>query len=243
MTFRDDRSFTYAPPVPVLSSETFLTHEKEWGESPSSDETFSTTDLDEFVGTDFSNLRFFVPSNHQPETHTASQYDPYAEIHLSGTDYMSRTPFALFNATPHRVEGDQPLGLSVIPGFASEIPSMNSDAEIYGEINPEPASGPRFERDHTPGSSFDADLYGSVYPNLSPPRGSNHLDSSQGSDYYDRQPIRRFDTLTLLHAIPDVRLFSTAFVEWVGADNPAASFLSCALCGSLYRSPFTHSTF
>lgn len=197
----------------------------------SPDEVFSTLDLDEFAGTDFDHLRFFVPSHHQPVVHTSSQYDPYAEVHPAGMYSMSHVP--------HRAEGGESLGPSMIPGFAPEIPSMNSDAEIYGETHPKAAPGPRFERDHPPSGSFDTDLYGSAPHNSSPPQGSDHSNSSQSSDHHDRQLIRKFDTFTLLNAIPEVRLHSMMRLE---AHNPAAPFLSCTLCGSLCRSPIAHST-
>ena len=169
-------------------------------------------DLEEFVGTDFSYLRFFIPSNHQPEAPTASQYDPYAEFYPSGIDPVSHSPLTLFDAAAHQSEGGKSLGFSLIPGFVPEIPSMNSDAELYGETKPKLTPGPRSERDRPSGSSFDADLYGSPPHNLSPPRGSDRSNSSQDDNRRGRQLIRKFDTLTLLYAIPEVCLHSTIFV-------------------------------
>ena len=240
---RDDRSFTYAPPIPALSSDASPIREKEWGEPPSPDEIFSTINLDEFVGTDFSHLHFFVPSNRHLEVHAASQYDPYAEIHLSEMQSMPHTPFALLDSVPREVKDVAPLVPSVIPGFVAEMSSMNSDAELYGEPHPKPAAGPRFERAHPSTSSSDADLYGSAPRNVSPPRGSDRSKSSQVDLHHNREQIRKFDTSTLLHAIPEVRSHSTIYMQWLKADNSAASFPSCALCGSFYRSQIAHSTF
>lgn len=213
MILRDDHSFVYTHPAPVLLSEASWGHEKEWGEQPSPDEVFSTADLDEFVGTDFSSLRFFVPPNYQPETHTASQYDPYAEVSFSGMDFISHAPLASFDVSlPGAKGGESPnLDTSTIPGFTSEIPSMNSDAEIYGTTHPKSAPGPRFEQDHPPGSSFDVDIYGSAPHNLSPPRGSERSNSPQDNDDCDLQVFRKFDTSTLLYAIPEVGLHSMVF--------------------------------
>lgn len=240
MTFRDDHSFIYAPPAPALFSEALPAHDKEWGEPPSSDEVFSAADLEEFVDTDLSYLRFLRSSKHDPEIRTPSQYDPYAEVHLSGMESVTRTPLALFDGVPRKIEGEVSLGLGAIPGFPSELPSMNSDADIYGETHTKPAQGPRLERNHSPSSSFDADLYGSAPCNLSPPRGSDHSNSSQSDDHSDRQLIRKFNTSTLLNVIPEARLHSITFVWWFKADHPTASFLPCALSGSLCRSPIAH---
>lgn len=202
---RDDRSFIYAPPVPVLPPDASPTREKEWGEPPSPDEIFSITNLDEFVGTDFSCLHLFVPSIRHPEVRMASQYDPYAEIHLSEMQSMPHAAFNFLDSVPREAGDVASLGPSVIPGFAPGMSSMNSDVELYGEPYPEPATGPRFERDHPSVSSFDGDLYDSVPRNLSPPRGSDRSKSSQVDIYHNQEQMRKFDTSTLLHAIPEVR--------------------------------------
>ena len=240
---RDDRSFIYAPPVPVLPSDASPIREKEWGEPPSLDEIFSTINLDEFAGTDFSYLHSFVPSNRHPEVCAASRYDPYAEIHLSEVQSMPHNPFALLDSVPREVEDVALLGPSVIPGFAPEMSSINSDAELYGEPRPKLSAGPRFERDYPSISSSDADLYGSAPRNLSPPRGSDHSKSSQVDIYHNREQIRKFDTSALLHAIPEVRSHSAIYMQWPEADNSAASFPSCPLCGSFHCSQIAHSTF
>ena len=210
---RDDRSFIYAPPIPVPPSDASPIREKEWGKPPSPDEIFSTINLDEFIGTDFSYLHFFAPSNRHPEVHAASQYDPYAEIHLSEMQSMRHAPSALLDFVSREAEDVAPLGPSVIPGFAPEMSSMNSDAELYGESYPKPATGHQFERDHPSTSSSDADLYGSAPRNLSPPRGSDRSKSSQVDVHDNQEQIRKFDTSTLLHAIPEVRSHSTIYVQ------------------------------
>ena len=243
MTFRVDHSFIYTPSAPVLPSETFLTS-KVWGEPPSSDEIFSTSDLEEFAGTDFSYLRFFVPSIHQSDVHMASPYDPYAEVHLSGMQSMPHVPLTSFDPVPHAIDGGSSHYPSVIPGFAPETPSMEMDIDVDhdGGSHLKHTPDPPFERDHPSGSPSEDDLYGSAPHNLSPPRGSNHPKSSQGSDQYDRQLTRKFDTSTLLHVIPEVRSCSFNFAQRPEADNPTASFLPCAFYGSLRCSPIAHST-
>jgi hypothetical protein len=238
---RVDKSFIYASPVPVLLLDASPTCEKEWGEPPSPHEIFSTTDLDEFISTDFSCLRFFVPPSRRPGDHTASQYDPYAEVHLSGVQSTSHVPFALLGPVPRGAEGGESLGPIVIPGFASEVSSMNSDAELYGEPHPKPVTDPRFERDHPSGSSSDADLYGSTPHNLSLPRGSDQFKSSQADVHH--QLIRKFDTSTLLYVIPEVRSHSTIYMRWLEADNSVASFPSRTFCGSFCCPPNAYSTF
>ena len=212
---RDDHTFNYTPPAPVLLSDASLACEREWGEPPSPGEIFSTTNLDEFVGTDFSGLRFFVPPNHHPEAHAAPEYDPYAEVHLSGIQSIPHVPFPLIDSVPCGTQGGASPGPSVIPGFAPETFSMNSGAEIYGEHHPNPPAGPRFERDHPPGSSSDADLYDSAPHNLSQPRTSNHFEPSQTDVHRDRQLIRKFDTSTLLYIIPEVCSHSPIYVRLV----------------------------
>jgi len=241
--YRDDRSYIYAPPVPVLPSDASPNREKEWGEPPSPDEIFSTTNLDEFVGTDFSSLHFFVPSNHHPEVHAASQYDPYAEVHLFEMQSMPHASFAFLGSVPCEVEDLALPGPSVIPGFAPEVSSMNSDAELYGEPHQKPATSPLFERDHPSSNSSDVDLYGSAPRNLSPPRGSDRSKSSQVDIHHNQEQIRKFDTSTLLHAIPEVRSHSMIYLQWLEADNCVAPFPSCAFCGSFYRSQIAHSAF
>lgn len=156
---------------------------------------------------------------------------------------MPRVPFVLLGSFPPGVESVAPLGPSVIPGFAPEMPVINSDAELYGEPCPRPAMSPRLGRDHLPGSSSDADLYGTSPRNLSPPRGSEHSKSSQVDENYDRQLIRRFDTSTLLYVIPEVRSHSTIYAQRLEADDTVASFPSCAFCGPFCRSPIAYSTF
>lgn len=239
---RDDRSFIYAPPVPVLSSEASLVREKEWGVPPSSDEIFSTADLDEFVGTDFSCLHFPTRFDRYPEAHAASQYDPYAEAHISGVQSIPHVPFALLGSVAHGPEYAGSLGPSVIPGLAVGTPWMGSDAELYEESHPKLATGLRFERDHPRGNS-DADLYGSAPQNLSPPRGSGGSKSPQVDVHHKREQIRKFDTSTLLHAIPEVRSHPAICVQWAEAGGFIASFLPCAVCGSFYCSPIAHSAF
>ena len=206
MICRDDRSFTYAPLAPVLPPDASPSPEKEWGDPPSPAEIFSTTDLDEFVGTDFSFLRSFVPSNRRPDVHAASQYDPYAEVHLSGVRSVPHVPFALLGSVSRGAEGAASFG---VPGFAPEVPFANSDAELYGEPHPKPAVA-RLERDHVPGSSSDADLYGSLPHAPSPPRGSGNF-RSQVDVHHDRQLTRRLDTSTLLYVIPEVSSYSTVY--------------------------------
>lgn len=240
--FRDDHSFTYTPQAPILLSETSPACEKEWGEPPSSDEIFPMADLDEFVGTDFSYLRFFVPSNHQREAHPASQYDPYAEVQLPEVDSMPPVPLASLDPASRDAESGASLGPRIVPGFAPELPPVNSDAGLYGEPQPKPAPGSRFGRDYPPGSSSDADLYGSAPQNLSPPRGSDGFKSSQADDHHDHQLIRKFDTSTLLYVLPEVQSHSTIFEQWFETDGFVAPFLSCALRRSLRRSPVAHPT-
>jgi len=240
---RDDRSFFYAPPVPVLMSDALLTHEKEWGEPPSPDEIFSVMDLDEFVVTDFSYLHFLVPSNRYPESHAVSQYDPYAGTYSSGVQHMSHVPFAFHGSDPRGAQGATSPDPSMIPGFALEVSSMNYDAKTYEEAHRKPTTDPRPERDHLSGSSSDADLYGSAPHNLSPPRGLDHSKSSQAEDHRDRQPIRKYDTSTLMYVIPEVRVCSMVYVQWPKADYFVASFPSRAFCRSFCRSSIAHSTF
>ena len=246
MIFRDDRSFIYALPDPVLPSDASPIREKEWGEPPSSDEVFSTMDLDEFVGTDFSCLRFFVPPDRHLEVNAASQYDPYADVHLSGMQSIPRVPFNFLDSVPREAGGTTSLGPSVIPGFAPEVSSTtNSDAELYGEHHPRPTTGPRFEQDHSSGSSSNADFYGSMPHNASLPRGSDRPKSSHVDAHYTREQIRKFDTSTLLHVIPEVCLHSTIYVQWLQTkiNDSLASFPSCKFCECFCRSPLAHSTF
>ena len=202
VTCRDTHSFAYAQPAPVLLSDVSPVREKEWGEPPLPDEIFSTADLDEFANTDFSCLRSFVPSHH-PKVDEASQYDPYAEVHLSEMQSMPHISFPLLDSVPHEIV--TPLGSSMIPGFAPEVSSMNFDAEPYGGHRPKPATAPRFEQDHPSGSFSDVDLYGFAPRNLSLSQGSDHFKSSQADIHRNREQIRIFDTSTLLHAIPEVR--------------------------------------
>jgi len=237
---RDDRSFIYAPPAPVLLSGTSLIIEKEWGEPPSPDEIFSIADLDEFVGTDFSCLRISVLPNRFPGVHAASQYDPYAEVHLSGVQPMPRIPPALLGHVPLE---ELSVGPSVIPGFAPGISPTSPGAGIYGEPHPNPPTSSRFERDHLTSSSSDADLYGSPPHNLSPHRGSDHLESPQVTAHHDLQSIRKFDTSILLYVIPEVRPRFTIYVHQLRPDDRLASFSSRTFCRPFRRSPIAHSTF
>ena len=162
-------------------------------------------DLDEFIGTDFSCLRISVLQNHFPGVQTVSQYDPYAEVHLSGVQTTLYIPPTLPVSVPLSADGAVSVGPSVIPGFAPGMSLMSSGAEMYGEPHPKPATGSRFERDHLTSSSSDADLYGSPSHDLSPPRGSDHLKSPQVNAHREPESIRKFDTSTLLHVIPEVR--------------------------------------
>jgi len=187
--------------------------EKEWGEPPSPDEVFSTADLDEFIGTDFSCLRISVLPNHFAGVQAASQYDPYAEVHLSGAQTMPLNLPALPGSVSLGAKGEVSVGPSVIPSFVPRMPLMSPSAETYGEPYPKPATGSRFERDHLRSSSSDADLYGSPPHNLSPPRGSDHLKSPRVNAHHDLQSIRKFDTSILLHVIPEVRPHSTIYVQ------------------------------
>lgn len=228
---RDAYSFVYAQPAPVLSSNVSPIGEKEWGEPPLPDEIFSTTDLEEFVSTDFSYLHSSLPSAHHPRADEASPYDPYAEVHLSEMQSMPHISFPLLDSVPHKIMA--PPDPDAIPGFAPETSSTNSDAELYGSHHPKLATAPRFERDHPSSSFSDADLYGFAPPNLSPPQGSDHLKSSQADTHRNRDQIRVFDTSVLLHAIPEVRSHSTIQFE---AYSPVASFSSCPFCGPFHRS-------
>ena len=210
---RDDRSFIYTPPAPVLLSGASLICEKEWGEPPSPDEVFSAADLDEFIGTDFSCLRISVLPNCFPGFQSASQYDPYAEVQVSRVQPMPHILPALLGFVTPGAEGAVSVGPSVIPGFAPGMSLMSPGAEIHGEHHPKPATGSRFERDHLTSSSSDADLYGSPPHNLSPPRGSDHLKSPLVNTHHDLQSIRKFDTSILLYVIPEVRPHSTIYVR------------------------------
>lgn len=203
VTSRDTHSFIYAQPAPILLSDVSPVREKEWGEPPSPDEIFSTTDLDEFVGTDFSCLHSFVPSAQHLEVDGVSQYDPYAEVHLSEMQSMPHISFPLLDSVPREIV--IPLGSSMIPGFAPEVSSTNPDAEPHGSHHPKPATAPRFEQDHPSGSFSDVDLYGFAPRNLSPSQGSDHFKPPQVDVHRNREQIRIFDTSTLLHAIPEVR--------------------------------------
>lgn len=206
VTCRDDHSFGYAQAAPVLLSDVSPIGEKEWGEPPSPDEIFSTTDLEEFVSTDFPHPHPFISSTH-PRVDEASPYDPYAEVHLSEMQPMPHTSSPSLDSAPPKIAA--PLDPSTIPGFAPETPSMNSDAEPYGDYHPKLATAPRFERSYPSGSFSDADLYGSAPRNLSPSQGSDHLKSPQADTHRNREQIRIFDTSILLHAIPEVRSHST----------------------------------
>lgn len=155
---------------------------------------------------------------------------------------MPHVPLALLHSVPHGPGGAESLGPGVIPGFAAGIASTNSDAELYGESHPKLPAGPRFERDH-PCDNSDADLYGSAPRNLSPPRGSDRSRSPQVDTHHTREQIRKFDTSTLLHAIPEVCSHSTVYVQWLETDSSVASFPPCAFCRSFYRSPIAHSAF
>ena len=118
---------------------------------------------------------------------------------------MPDVSVALLGSIPRAVEGAASLGPSVIPGFAPETSSINYKVGLYEGPHPKPTIGPLFQQDHPLGGSSDADLYGSPPHNLSPPRGSDHSKSSQVDVDHDQQPIRKFDTSTLLYVIPEVR--------------------------------------
>ena len=212
---RDDRSFIYAPPAPFLLSDTSPISEKEWGEPPSPDEVFSTADLDEFVGTDFSCLRISVLAilDRRPGVQTASQYDPYAEVHLSGVQSMPHILPALLGSVPLGADGAASVGHNVIPGFAPGMSPTSPGAELYGEPHPKLATAPQFEQDHPTSSSSDADLYGSPLHNLSPPRGSDHFKSPQLDTHHDRESVRKFDASILLYVIPEVHPHSITYVQ------------------------------
>ena len=207
---RDDRSFIYTPSAPVLLSGTPLISEKEWGEPPSLDEVFSTADLDEFINTDFSCLRISVLPNRFPGVQAASQYDPYAEVHLSGGQSM---PPVLLGSVPLGAEGTVSVDPSMIPGFAPGMSLTSPGAEVYEGSHPKPTTGSRFEQDYLTSGSSDADLYGSPPHNLSPSRGSDHPKSPQVNAHHDLQSIRKFDTSILLYVIPEVRPHSTIYVR------------------------------
>lgn len=244
MIYKRNRSFDYAPLVPVPPPDISPVAEKEWGEPPSPDEIFSTTDLGEFAGTDFSYLHF-APLNPHPGVRAASQYDPYAEVHLSGVQSMPHAQPALSGSVPSRVTGTVSPGSSVIPGFAPEIPSTGPDAGLYGELefHPKPAADLRFERDHPTSSSSDADIYGSPPHNLSPPRSSDRFKSSQADAHHDHQLVRRFDTSALLYVIPEVCPYLSIVVRWVEVDDSVASLPSCSFCRPFHRSSVAHPTF